>query len=310
MDQPRLSDPELRSRAGDKLGVCVVYIADANFAWMVNLQLNAIETFTRNTDFTLYAALPRAASTVRKLLEARPFVEIVETPPTSARKAAEHAHHMEHLVEHAKLNGCSHIAAFDSDSFPIDASWFGKMSSLLTEQTPLVAVSRTELGDYGLPHPCGMLFTAEFHDRWQPRFLPPRSRRELRYRKRYRLARDTGIGYALALERANLDWIELRMTARPPENIFCAAVYGDMIFHFGGGVRLHVVLNQQERRIHYLYKRMKWFRPLARQYDRFLARRKKICSEERARNERLLREDPERFLSALIDRPVRLDQQE
>ncbi len=310
MKQPSSLISNSNPNQSKKLGICIVYVADENFAWMIELQLRAFETFTRGSDFTLFAALPRAASRIRELLEARPFVKIVDTAPTPARKAAEHAHHMEQLVEHAKRAGCSHIAIFDSDSFPVHAAWFEKMCSLLSGKTPLVAVSRTEMGDFGLPHPCGMLFTTDFHDRLQPQFLPPKTRREALYRRIHRITRDTGVGYAYAVKRARLDWIELTMTARPPGNIFCATVYGDLIFHFGGGARVRAVLKRHERLIAYLYSRMKWFPPLAREFNKFQSRRDRICIEERARTERVLREDPDRFLSDLLNRPVLLDRQE
>ena len=294
------------SKQEGKLGICVVYVADADFEWMVDLQLRAIDAFTRDTDFTLYAALPRGDAAVRKSLEKRPFVEIVDTPTTTARKAAEHAHHLEHLVEHAKQKGCSFIATFDSDSFPVNTTWFQKLSSSLSDTTPLVAVSRTEIGDFGLPHPCGMMFTVDFHNRFHPRFLPPNSKKERRIRKKYNITRDTGIGYALALKRANLDWIQLQMTARPPGNLFCGTVYGDMIFHFGGGVRLKTLLSTRERFIEYLYKKMKWLPVLRRNHEKFLARRIKMGNAERARVERQLRDDPDSFLSDLVGRKLRL----
>lgn len=292
---------------GSKLGICVVYVADSDFAWMIDLHLRAIERFTRDTEFVVYAGLANVTDDVRHMLAARSFVRIVDTEPTDKTKAAEHAHHMEQLVEAAIADGCAHIATFDCDSFPVHPQWYPRLAAMLSPDCPLVAVSRTELGDVGLPHPCGMLFLSSFRESLNPRFLPPKSRAELRYRRRRRLRRDTGIGFGVTLDQAGLAWHALEMTARPAGNIVCAAVYGDLIFHFGGGVQVHVGLQGHEHLIHYLYRRLPWFPPLSRRFHGYLARVREKVAQERALMAEQLRADPEAFLSNLVGRPVGLD---
>jgi hypothetical protein len=218
-----------------KLGVLVAYLVDDDFVWMLKMHLNYIVQNTKDVEFKIYGAQVKLSETALQVLQGYDDVELVDIPPTPKKKSEEHAYFLDHLADAAIAQGCTHIATFDVDSFPVKKNWFSDLWPRLTEQKPVIAVSREELGDIGLPHPCGILCDVAFHKAASPQFLPDNSKAEMKFRHARKLRRDTGIGYAVALHARGLDWTFLLKTNDDTYGTLFGTVYGDIFFHLGGG---------------------------------------------------------------------------
>lgn len=221
------------------VGLCVVYLVDEKSEYIFRQHLVQIQECSKGVPLKLYAGVNRLLPRYRKILEEIDFVQVCQLGPTSARNSDEHAHYLDQLVALAFEDGASRFATLDVDSFPIDPKWVQRCDAMLREGAALVGVLRRENGDVALPHPSFTYFPRSFYEHARPTFGlmrgDERANAFLRETKQPRL--DTGAGYAVALHERKLQWRGLLRTNKIDDHPLMAGVYGDMIFHLGGGSR-------------------------------------------------------------------------
>ncbi len=165
-----------------KLGLCCVYFYGPDSGWLLDLQLRYIASTLAGYDYTVYAAANRLQPELRRTLEATPHVRIVSLPQYEGNAvdepwmeaSFEHAFYLDLLLREAADDGCTHLAAVDSDSFPVLPDWpnvlLQRMGSIR-----FAGVLRSENLDTNLPHPSGLFMDRSFLLEHAPRLLPPRS---------------------------------------------------------------------------------------------------------------------------------------
>lgn len=221
------------------LAILVVYVVrdDSDLA-LVRLHLDRIARHT-HVPYTLYATTQRADPAARAVIAGAPNVVIDETAPTQARGSREHAYYLDAMAAQALVDGASHVATLDQDSFPIADDWVDVLTHAMPESSGVAGVLRTENGDVLLPHPSGLMIRRDFFERFRPSFTPD-SDMTREFRKFLRStgqSSDTGIRIAHILWSQGLPWGEIRRSNVRDEHFLIGGVYGDILFHLGAGVR-------------------------------------------------------------------------
>lgn len=232
-----------------KLGLCCVYFYGPDSRWLLDLQLRYVASTLGGYDYTVYAAANRLQPELRRILEATPRVRIVSLPryegnligAPSIEASSEHAFYLDLLLREALADGCTHLAAVDSDSFPVLPDWpkvlLQRMGSIR-----FAGVLRSENLDTYLPHPSGLFMDRSFWLDHAPRLFPPKSEilsntsfREFLQETAQRT--DTGIGYGYALWKSKEPWLPLVRSNRRNLHFLMAGIYGDVFFHLGASAR-------------------------------------------------------------------------
>jgi hypothetical protein len=223
------------------LGICVVYLvpsADAELLLQIGLrQLNAMT----DGPYRIYGVALRLSDELTHKLRGADVV-LPEIPPykpdeyAGNRKAAgEHSHYLDQLVDFAFKDGCSRVATFDMDSWPLAQGWNSHYARFLTPDIPVVAMRRAETGDE-FPNPA---FTMIHDSFWRPgqtsfAFFNPRSRCQ---GKGVIARAHSGAGLLAELADSGKTFLPLIRTNQwNPHPIMCG-IYDHRIFHFGAGSR-------------------------------------------------------------------------
>lgn len=295
-----------------KLGLCCVYFYAPDCGWLLDLQLRYIASTLAGYEYTVYAAANRLEPDLRRALEATPHVRIISLPQyegnvhgaPSIEGSFEHAFYLDLLLREAANDGCTHLAAVDSDSFPVLPDWpnvlLQRMGSIR-----FAGVLRSENLDTNLPHPSGMFMNRSFFLDHAPRLFPTKSEilsnasfRE--FLKETAQRTDTGIGYGHALWESKEPWLPLRRSNHRNPHFLMAGIYGDVFFHLGASsrrpwfyfdykTRLSLRMKPALSKIPMLWHLGSWLE------DRYIASNKRSL----ARITDSLRSDPDRFLSSL-----------
>lgn len=221
-----------------RVGICVVYLVDQPFDFLLEAHLAQIERCSGDIPIRVYAAVNRLESHHVERLKRYDFVTICDLPDTDARSSFEHAFYLDHLVGRAIRGGASHICTLDVDSFPISKDWLSAPIAALEGGSSLVGILRRENGDIAAPHPSFMLFPTEFHTRYRPTFSPlANNRTAIAFRERTGQRLDTAAGYALVLDRYRLPWTKMLRSNVRNVHPLLGGIYDGRIFHFGGGNR-------------------------------------------------------------------------
>lgn len=218
-----------------KLGVAVVYLVRDGNERLFDLHLEYLGRHT-GVAYTVYACVNRLAPDLRAGLRRRPEVKALELPATELRRSEEHAYFLEGAIEAALADGCSHVAVFHVDSFPIRAGWAPEIAAALSPERPFAAAVRDAHLD-AKPFTAFMLLRADFLRDRRPRLLLSAGERESadyrRYRRRFRHHPDSGVGYGLLAFRDGLEWLRLERSNRAEDHPQLGSIYGDTVFHLG-----------------------------------------------------------------------------
>jgi hypothetical protein len=224
-----------------KIGICCVYFYGDDGEWLLPLQLQFIAETLSGYCYTIYAAANRLAPELRAVLRATPNVTIVELPHIEERANSEHAIYLDKLLQFAYTDGCTHLAALDSDSLPIANDWPKHLLTKMNGQFRFTAVLRTENDDTALPHPCGYFMTRDFYEERHPTLLPDQKRRaEPRFQEFLLTTHqrvDTGIGYGYELWKNSERWLPLLRSNKFNFHFLMAGIYGEIFFHLGSSSR-------------------------------------------------------------------------
>lgn len=217
------------------LGICVIYLVpDTDTAPLVQISLDQIKANT-HSPHRIYGCALRLQDPYRQQLVdggvALPYMPTFPYPGIS-----EHAHYLDLLVDHAIRDGCTHVATFDMDSWPISAGWDSKYIPLLSKDSPVVAIVRNEVGD-NFPYGGFTLMDAAFWDVGSSSF-------SISMRRKFSPAfitaarpHETGAGILAQLDEQSKDFTKLhRSNGWNPHPLMCG-IYGNDFFHLGAASR-------------------------------------------------------------------------
>jgi hypothetical protein len=224
-----------------KLGICCVYFYAPDSGWLLDLQLRYIASTLEGYDYTVYAAANRLQPVLQRTLETTPHVKMPTLPRYEGEGSREHAYYLDLLLRQAADEGCTHLAAIDSDSFPVLPDW-PKVLLRRMGHIRLAAVLRLENLDTLLPHPSGLFMARSFLLEHAPRMFPPKSEilsnaRFQEFLKETGQRIDTGVGYGYALWESREAWLPLLRSNRRNHHFLMAGIYGEIFFHLGASSR-------------------------------------------------------------------------
>lgn len=224
------------------LGICVVYlVADEVGELLLRMNLHHLRAHTEGPHRIYGVALRLPDALTQVLGQAG-----VRLPPLptfdpagyerNSKGAGEHSHYLDQLVDRAFADGCSRVATFDMDSWPVARGWDTYYERLLAPAVPVVAMQRVETHD-DFPNPAFTLIDRSFWRHGLSSFagFNPRAPFPIRHWAFSRPQSGAGI---LAELRANGQRFLplLRTNLWNPHPVMCG-IYDHRVFHFGAGSR-------------------------------------------------------------------------
>lgn len=215
-----------------KLGIVVVYMFGEDNAPLFDLHAMQIERCT-TVPYTIYGCLNRLDPRFRERVSRNAHIRICEIPETALRGMEEHSYYLSHLVEAAIADGATHVATMHLDSFPIRHGWAEELAGMLSDTCVFATCEDIQTA-------C-LFFERGFYLRYRPAFLLSEGDRAdprfERYLEQHHPEVHSGIGYGFTSYVNGLSWHYLRETTHGGQRVY-GAVFGDMIFHLHGAVRV------------------------------------------------------------------------
>lgn len=214
------------------IGICIVFLISG--PWGKFLAQTAVDQICRHTrgPHRIYGYALRADDDQMRFLSGLGLHSLITPDPTdqSDSVSREHANLLDRLTTIAFEDGCTAVATFDMDSWPTVSGWDVRYAGLLTQQTPVVAMVRTELGD-NFPFAAFTLLDRTF---WEPGVSSFSSRWDGSTSTR---PSETGSGILDRLNQLGLSFFRLEKTNEWIPHPIIGAVYDDSFFHLGAGSR-------------------------------------------------------------------------
>lgn len=229
------------------VGICVIYLVDDPVGYrLLELSLDQIERTTAGP-YRLYGCCPDGdPETLRRLAARGVEVHAAGDPARVREPQVEHSELLNALADAAASDGCSHLATFDMDSWPILPGWDQRYAGALTGQAPVASIVRTELGD-NFPFAAFTMMAREFWRVGESSFST-RLRGSFDEDALGALSRpeETGSGIAVQLGRDGLTFLRLERSNRWEVHHVIAGIYDDAVFHLGAGSRAPQFINDNE----------------------------------------------------------------
>ena len=224
------------------LGICVVYLAgktDGEFLLKMHLLHLASNT---SGPYRIYGVALRLADPLVRVLQ-EGGVALPELPAFepgnyegNAKGSGEHSHYLDQLVDFAFQDGCTLVATFDMDSWPIAKAWDAYYRRFLSADIPVVAMQRVETGD-NFPNPAFTLMQAGFWRTGKTSFAIFNVRDQTERQGIVISRPQSGAGIHAQLTSDGKKFLPLvRSNAWNPHPIMCG-IYDRRIFHLGAGSR-------------------------------------------------------------------------
>lgn len=213
-----------------KLGILNHYVVNERDGKLLDLHLDQIERHTK-VPYTIYATVNVLLPQFRVKMERHQKVKICECPNVHLPVGEDHAFYLEHLIQEAIEDGCTHIAILHVDSFPVRSDWVEELARKLSESYVFAAPY------YGAYTAC-LFFQRDFYLKYRPAFFIPEDERSSeKYRmfcKRFEHIPHAGAGYLFKAYSEELPWYPLRESNKGNVHYgyFCS-IYEDLIFHLG-----------------------------------------------------------------------------
>jgi hypothetical protein len=214
------------------LGICVVYLFVHDLGdVLLRKSIEQIACHTRGP-YRIYGC---ALRTTKEQKEALIRAGVICLPfehgtSPSSQLPKEHSSLLDRLVSHAFADGCDFVATFDMDSWPVLPGWDERYCSKLSDEVPLAAIVRTELGD-NFPFGAFSLLSRSF---WQQKPWSFSADPSTSFSSR---PSETGSGLLDRLVRAEKAFLRLeRSNAWDPHPVM-GGLYDDAVFHLGAGSR-------------------------------------------------------------------------
>tara|TARA_B100001109_G_scaffold236745_1_gene217387 strand:+ start:124 stop:945 length:822 start_codon:yes stop_codon:yes gene_type:complete len=224
-----------------KIGILVVYLLDETNKALFDLHYSKISEFTQN-QFQIYAG---AVRTEDKSLLDKDRLAICKLDRTPEKGFKEHAFYLEQLIQIAFKDGCTHVAIFHMDSFPVKVWDVSCIEHL--KNTKLVAIRRDEELDYK-PHTSFIFFGRDWYDLFPQLLLEEEIKQTEEYQQYLKDSPhccDSGWGYGFKIYKEKIAWKPLIRSNRGEDHYLAGSVYEDMIFHLGGITRKDLFFRKQ-----------------------------------------------------------------
>ncbi|MBP6872849.1 MAG: hypothetical protein KBC43_12640 [Bacteroidales bacterium] len=248
-----------------KLGITVIYFAKKREGWMIRVHLTFIRKNT-NVPYKIYAGTERLLPEFRKKLDGDDII-VCPLSPTNEIAGKENSFYLEQLFRYAIQDGCTHIAVFHVDSFPVRPDWVNYLLNKLDEGYQLAAIERCEELDYK-PHSSFMFFSTGYYVKYHPSLrLSEEERKEKSYRKylkAYPHIPDTGSGFGYQLFKDNLSWYRMQRSNTRQDHRLFAGIYDDLVFHLGAAGFTMSVTNYDRLRYE---RRKETFRKILKKFS-------------------------------------------
>ena len=226
-----------------KLGIVVVYYLKDSDLSLLQLHLSKIYKHTK-TNFEIFAGNNGLQPAAKDLLEKTPHLKIYNPPVKQLinLRLRLNLHHQvskftDYLVQKAAEAGSNNIVIMHPDSFPVCDGWDLVLAERLSDKYVLSAILRKENYDTVLTFPACIFFTAYFYLDYKPSMIPVDSYEYKEFLTTNNQVADCGIGYSFTLHQAGLCWHPLLRSNQIDEHPIVGGIYGDLIFHLGGGSR-------------------------------------------------------------------------
>ena len=221
------------------LGICVVYLVpDTESSVLLRLSLEKLRAYTSG-DFKIYGYPLRMEPDNLEILR-KFMVEISDQQPESGpctHISLEHSYYLDYLVDRAFAEGCTYVATFDPDSWPLVQDWNKWYQENLTTEIPVAAIVRSEMGDNFTLSAFTMIHNSfwrtgesSFNTQLRAHFHPD-------IEKMITRSGETGAGIYAQLIRDNQSFLPLYRTNTWNPHIVMCGVYGNTVFHLGAGSR-------------------------------------------------------------------------
>ncbi len=154
-----------------------------------------------------------------------------------------HAQGLQRLYERARSDGAHYVVTFDADAMPIKTGWLTSLIEAIDGGAALAGVWSDERSERWEPsvHPSCLCTTTDFVDHHEVRFGEVLRERESRY--------DTLASFTRVALEAGLPIHRLLRSNRNNLHRLMAGIYGDTIYHHGGGSRFEVVYGEAGRNV-------------------------------------------------------------
>lgn len=220
------------------IGICVVYhVRDAEGVAILDASIAALRRMTRGP-YRIYGVVPGAdGRTIRRLRHHGVLGLELSRPRIPGIAAIEHSTLLNALADRAVADGCSHVATFDMDSWPIVHGWDEIYPAILSRETPLAAIVRNELGD-NFPFAAFAIFPANFWRVGESSFSVE-VRGQFSDAALTTLTRaETGSGIAAQLFDGGQRFLRLERSNTWTPHPLLAACYDNTVFHLGAMSRM------------------------------------------------------------------------
>jgi hypothetical protein len=219
------------------LGICVVYLVSEVEGYdLLTLSLEQINRHTLEP-YRVYGCCPNNDAKTLELMH-RHNVEILPAPERHADISQEHSRALDLLTDKAVKDGCTHVATFDMDSWPVFTGWDRMYANAIGDVNfPLVSIVRTEMSD-NFPFAAFTMFGRDF---WCAGGSSFSTKQRAQFDE---IAADlssrpgeTGSGILAHLHRNQQSFLRLERSNHWNFHPIIAGLYDNTIFHLGAGSR-------------------------------------------------------------------------
>jgi hypothetical protein len=216
-----------------KLGLVVKYAGGAEHGPLIDLHFGMIEKHT-GVPFFVYGSVDRDDARTRRIAGSRSYVRLFEPPPARSNAIEDHSNALEPLIRRAVDDGSAYVCVLHQDSFPFRSDWVRRLSEAVAR--PGIAFATVER----IGTAC-LFFSRKFYTEFKPALLArdgeEHDARFSRFLAESGALAHSGTGYAYRAFQEGMRW---EILGRTSTGAFCGEIYGDMIFHLGGAVRIGI----------------------------------------------------------------------
>ena len=219
------------------LAICVVYLAhEAEGLALLDFSIEQIRRVTTGP-YRIHGCCPDNDPAIMSRLTSHGVV-VHEAPARHSDISQEHSQLLNLLVDRAAEHGCTHVATFDMDSWPVLSGWDERYASLVDAATPVASIVRTELGD-NFPFAAFTFFQADFWRIGTSSFNVQQRGPfgEIASNLSSRPT-ETGSGILAQLHDDGLSFFRLERSNARNIHPVIAGLYDNAIFHLGAGSRV------------------------------------------------------------------------
>lgn len=219
------------------LGICIAFrVTGPATTRLCDHSVARIRALTQGP-YRLFGTIARGSlpDTAERLRAAG--VELPDIPPFESGGTREHGYFLNAMVDHAVTEGCTHVATFDMDAWPVEDGWDVRSAEEVSEEVPIVAALRAEVHT-NFPFPGFTFMRSDFWKVGVSSFMvESRTAFPEDVVRRVQRPIEPGAGILCQLLMEGKAWIPLARSNGWNAHKVMAGLYGDRVFHLAGGSR-------------------------------------------------------------------------